>query len=148
MKLKSAIFLLIFALGGYYGYGTFMTHTSREMVAYRAFSSALMEGNPQRAARWTANEEAMQAFQYLDRRQERYRGDIRFVFHRVLRHEVNENGRVAHLRVRQIARMDRTGERATVLGGHRVDEIHHVVLHRDEDRNWRVASFSASFVGG
>lgn len=148
MKLKTAILLLLVAFGGYYGFGTYTTHTSREVIAYKAFASALMEEDLVKARRWAFDEEAMRSFRTADRRRDYYRGDVRFRVHQILRHEPVATGDQVRLRVRQITRLDLEGERATLWGGHRRDEIHQVVLRRDADRNWKVVSFSDAFVGG
>lgn len=146
MKLKTAVTLLLISVLGYVGFGFVKVHTSSDVLTYKSFSKALVDGDRFRAKRLVLNEEVMKVFENQEKRNARFDGDIKFTYHQVISHDYSADKEEARIKVRFITRFDPEGAKPTFWGSESVDEIHHVVLRKNEDDFWRITSFSGSLV--
>lgn len=146
MKLKTAITLFLICSLGYIGFGFVKVHTSADVIAYKSFSKALMKGDLIRAKRMVHSDDALTALEQSEERGTRYEGHIRFTYHQVLSHDYTANGEEARLKVKQITRMDPKGGDTTLWGSQTVEEIHTVVLRKNEDGLWRIVFFDEALI--
>lgn len=146
MKLKSAIMLLLISTMSYFGYGFVRTHTSGDVLAYKNFARALMQGDQASAMRVAADNEVLGAFQDHQERLSRYRGHVKFTYHQILEQRFAEDGESVYLRVRQVTRLDPFNTEKTLLGSRSIEEIHSVSLER-KNLVWRVTRFDERFMG-
>lgn len=144
MKLKTAVTLLLLSVFCYTGFGFIRVHTSPDVLAYKNFSKALVDGDRFRANHLILNDLVLKAFESPEERNTRIQGDIRFTYHQVISQEYASDGDEARLKVRFITRFDPKGEKPTFWGKESVDEIHQVVLRKNKDELWRIVSFNSS----
>jgi len=148
MKLKTALYFLIFGTISYFGFDIVQAHTSGDVIVYKRYTKALMEGDRFRARRLVLSDEGLRPFDFLERRKNHYQGDIRITFHRILSQRYNADGNEVRLKVRQITRLNPEGEKGSLWGSQIREEIHHVVMRKNEGQNWKILSFYDPFIGG
>ncbi len=146
MKLKSAITLFFICSLGYIGFGFVKVHTSADVIAYKSFSKALMKGDLIRAKRMVLSDDVLAALDSSKDRASRYKGTIRFTYHQVLNHDYTGNGEEARLKVKQIIRMDPANGESTLWGSQTLEEVHTVVLRKNEDGHWKIIFFDEALI--
>ncbi len=146
MRLKTALAFLFFGTMGFFSYDFARIHTSGDVLAYKQFARALMRGDRLAARRMVADPTVLEAFEHAEERQARYRGESRFTYHQILSQTFTPDGKQVTLRVKQITRMDPVQSEHTLFGSQTIEEVHRVVLKKD-DRVWRIAHFQDPYFG-
>lgn len=139
MKLRTLLYLILFALGGYYAYDFTVTQFNQPALAYKRFASAVMDGDMTRGQGQVQGREALNAFSAHQIRQEQLNGTPRFTWYTFLDQTTSPDGNSVTLIVRQSIRVD-PPETSSLFGTEVRRDRHVVTLVRDKS-NWKVQQF-------
>lgn len=142
MKLKSLLLLILFGVLGYwlYDYGT--TQFSQEVMTYKRYASALLEGDASKVKNFISNNDALKPFQDQKARMEFLNGEQRFVWYRVDHKRFSQDRKTVDLRVTQWVRVDPPGA-DSFFGTEVRKDVHNVTLVKEQSA-WRVERFRDS----
>ncbi|MGJ3243804.1 MAG: hypothetical protein ACFE0O_12750 [Opitutales bacterium] len=140
MKLKTALSLLIFGTLGYFGYDTFTTHTSGEVMAYKNYAKALLKNDKAAAQKLVVDKTGLKPFDFHEKRMKAFRGgEIRFTYYQVLSQRYSTDRDRVSMRIRQVSRID-PPDVESFFGTEVVKQIHVVDMEKEKSA-WKVTRF-------
>ena len=139
-RLVSILLLIAF---GYYAYNMVRVHTSHEVIAFKQFSSALMENDRMAAKKLVVGDRQLEPFSKRAKRDEALRGDVRWTYYKIRNFRRSEDGKTSTLRVRQIIRLDPPGM-DSFFGTEKIINIQDVVLVSPKSA-WKIEQYRDNF---
>lgn len=140
LGLRKLLFWMILLVGGYYGLDYVKVHTSNDVVAYKRFAKALMEGDHYTARRASSKELASKVLGKNDERMNAYKGSrVLFTYFEVVSQNLARDGKSSSLVVDQVSRVSSSGQ--TGIWGDREIRVRHSVELAQENQVWKVSGF-------
>jgi hypothetical protein len=138
--LKKLIFWMIVIAVGYYGLDYVKVHTSRDVIAYKRFAKAILEGDAYGARQASSKELAAKALSRQEEREELFDGTrVLFTYFEVVRHRPARDGKSSSLVVDQVSRVTSSGK--TGIWGDGEIRIRHTVQLEQKNQHWTVSEF-------
>lgn len=143
--------LLVAIMAGlvYYGFSVVSVHSSGEVIAFKQFASAVMDGDVIRGRKLLEKDEPKYQgpLTFQKRRKKELEGcEVRFVYYKVRRMEPSKDGKTVNLVVNQIIHLDRPGSK-TFWGNDTIINPQTVTMVKVKS-TWKVRSFIDSFYSG
>ena len=141
LGLRKLIFWMILLVGGYYGLDYVKVHTSSDVVAYKRFAKALMEGDHYSVRRASSKELAAEVLSRNDERMKAYEGArVLLTYYEVVSQNLARDGKTSSLVVDQVSRIASGGQ--TGIWGDREIRVRHSVELAQENQIWKVSGFT------
>lgn len=138
------VFLLILLIGtGWYGYNFVKPHARQDVMAFKRYSSALLEGESMRGKDLCATDYAFEPFQQRGNRDEAFDGEVRIVYHNIRSVSEAAGGEMVKLVVQQVIRYDPPAD-STLWGRNKLINTQFVTLVAEKS-NWKVESYRDNF---
>lgn len=142
---RRILFWCILAFVGYYAFNLVTTHGRQEVIVYKQYASALMNGDVQAVRRIiTDPQEGTEPFRYMEKRNQALaRGDIRFDYFQIIDITEHNAGRTVIIEGKHIIRYDPEGIN-TLWGQDTIEVKQNITLVRIKDA-YKVESFSDDY---
>ncbi len=140
---RKVAYLIIFIALGYYAFNVIRLHTRQEVIAFKNYSGALIDGNVNVGRKLVATREALDPFKKRKKRNEALRGEVRFTWYKIRSIRRGKNGKTANLEIRQIIRIDPPGS-DTLFGTDKIMNNQRVAMIQKES-NWKIEKYSDSY---
>jgi len=134
--------LVLFALSGVslYGYDAIHVHTSQEVIAFKQYASAILEGDARTVARMSVDKkDGLLPLKKCKKRNQALRGDIKFTYYSIKDVSKSADGKVVTLSAQQITRLDPPGT-TSIFGLERIVNNQQITLEADKSA-WKVKSY-------
>ena len=146
MKPKKVIFWAAVLFLGYHFFNYVKVHTSGDVIAYKRFAKALMEGNEYTAKQVAPTGLAQKALASQEEREALLDGaDVVFTYYVIEEQTVGENGRVSHIVADQVSRVNPEGH--DTLWGEKEVRIRQRARLELKNDAWKVTSFNDPAMG-
>jgi hypothetical protein len=142
-QVRNVLYLLILIGVGYWSFNVLRLHTRQEVIAFKTYSSALMDGNQRKARKLVLNKSALEPFEKRKKRGESLRGEVRITYYKIRSIRRGKKGRTANLEIRQVIRLDPPGS-DTLFGTEVVFNNQRVSMVQKESQ-WMIEKYSDSF---
>ena len=142
-QVRNVVYLLILIGVGYWSFNVLRLHTRQEVIAFKTYSSALMDGNQKKARKLVVNKSALEPFAKRKKRGESLRGEVRITYYKIRSIRRGKKGRTANLEIRQVIRLDPPGS-DTLFGTEVVFNNQRVSMVQKESK-WMIEKYSDSF---
>ncbi len=104
---RRILFLFISVLAGLYVFNVVRLHSAQEVIAVKLYSRALLDRDGQAARSLVSEKAALEPFRARTRRDEAFRGNIRWVTYRIKK--IDRHEKFTKLEVQQVIRLDPPG---------------------------------------
>ncbi len=82
-QVRNVVYLLLLIGLGYWSFNVVRLHTRQEVIAFKTYSSALMDGNQIKARKLVVNKTALEPFAKRKKRNESLRGEVRITYYKI-----------------------------------------------------------------
>ncbi len=142
-QVRNVVYLLLLIGLGYWGFNVVRLHTRQEVIAFKTYSSALMDGNQIKARKLVVDKTALEPFAKRKKRSESLRGEVRITYYKIRSIRRGKKGKTANLEIRQVIRLDPPGI-DTLFGTEVVFNNQRVSMVQKESK-WMIEKYSDSF---
>ena len=142
-QVRNVFYLIILIAVGYWAFNVIRLHTRQEVIAFKNFSSALMDGNQKKGRKLIVGKSALQPFLKRKKRNEALRGEVRITYYKIRSIRRGKGGKTANLDIRQVIRIDPPGS-DTLFGTEVVFNNQRVSMVQKESK-WMIEKYSDTF---
>ena len=142
-QVRNVFYLLVLIAVGYLAFNVVRIHTRQEVIAFKNFSSALMDGNQKKGRKLIVGKSALEPFLKRKKCNEALRGEVRITYYKIRNIRCGKDGKTANLEIRQAIRLDPPGS-DTLLGTEVVFNNQRVTMVQRESK-WMIEKYSDSF---